>query len=282
MVPPSIPTELLPRIARAAEDAGLDYLWVCEDCYATSAVASAAIALGATERIRVGTGFLSAPLRNVAAAAMDFAMLARIHPGRVVPGVGHGFQPHMAQVGAKAASPLALLEEHATALRALLDGEEVTVHGRYVRLEGVRLQWPPTERLPIMIGAQSPKTLGLAGRIGDGTLLTSFLAAGEIADSIEHIAPAPGHRIALGRTVAVGPGAQKRLAEDPGHYPEISMPGGAKPGVAGGADEVAAGLRQLLGMGVTDIIVSPTANEPDLFGFIATLGSQVWPLAAAG
>ncbi|EFV13229.1 LLM class flavin-dependent oxidoreductase [Segniliparus rugosus] len=274
IVPPTLPTELLPRVARAVEASGLDALWVCEDCYATSAVASAAIALAATERIAVGTGFLSVPLRNVAAAAMDFGMLARTYPGRILSGIGHGHQPHMAQIGAKAASPLTLLEEYAVALRALLAGETVTASGQYVRLDGVRLHWPPTIPPPILIGAEKPKTLQLAGRIGDGAVLTHMVADDDLPRVVGLVSPEPGQRIVLTRVVAIGAGAKDQLAADPGHYPGVVLPAGSVPGLAGGADE---GLRRLFALGVTDVSVSPTANEPDLFGLIEALGSEVRP-----
>jgi alkanesulfonate monooxygenase SsuD/methylene tetrahydromethanopterin reductase-like flavin-dependent oxidoreductase (luciferase family) len=62
-------------------------------------------------------------------------MLNRLFPGRVTVGVGHGVQSWMRQVGAAAESPMTLLREHLTALRALLRGERMTVDGRYVRLD---------------------------------------------------------------------------------------------------------------------------------------------------
>lgn len=276
MVPPSLPPERLLEIARAADAAGLDHLWVCEDCFATTSIAYASLALAATERISVGTGFLSAPVRNVVTAAMDYSILARNFPGRVLPGIGHGWQPHMAQIGAKVGSPLTLLQEYVTALRDLLAGKEVSADGRYVRLSGVRLDWPPAEPLPIMIGANGPRSLRLAGRLGDGTLLTSMVPAGTVAAHCALIDPGPGHRIFLSRTISVGPGAAQLIANDPGHYPGISFDASAS--IGGDTTEVAAQLHALRDLGVTDFIASPTGNEPDLIGYIHSLGQEVRPL----
>ncbi|MFD6197710.1 LLM class flavin-dependent oxidoreductase [Mycobacteriaceae bacterium NPDC060252] len=275
MVPPSLPPERLLEIARAADAAGLDHLWVCEDCFATTSIAYASLALAATERISVGTGFLSAPVRNVVTAAMDYSILARNFPGRVLPGIGHGWQPHMAQIGAKVGSPLTLLQEYVTALRDLLAGKEVSADGRYVRLNGVRLDWPPAEPLPIMIGANGPRSLRLAGRLGDGTLLTSMVPAGTVAAHCALIEPGPGHRIFLSRTISVGPGAAQLIANDPGHYPGISFDASAS--IGGDTTEVAAQLHALQDLGVTDFIASPTGNEPDLIGYIHSLGQEVRP-----
>ena len=143
---PTLPPERLHSVARAAEEAGLDELWVWEDCFKESAIASATAALAWTSRLTVGIGLMPAPLRNVAVCAMEVAMLARMFPGRLIAGVGHGVQDWMAQVGARVGSPLTLLEEYAGALRRLLDGDRVSVSGRYVNLDAVALNWPPDAR----------------------------------------------------------------------------------------------------------------------------------------
>ena len=117
---PTLPPERLRSLATAVEAAGLDELWVWEDCFKESGVASAAAALAWTDRITVGIGILPVPLRNAAVCAMEIANLERMFPGRLIAGLGHGVQAWMGQVGAKAASPLTLLEEYATAVRRLL------------------------------------------------------------------------------------------------------------------------------------------------------------------
>ncbi|WJR34415.1 LLM class flavin-dependent oxidoreductase [Mycobacteroides immunogenum] len=276
MVPPSLPPERLPDVARAADAAGLDYLWVCEDCFATTSIAYASLALAVTDRISVGIGFLSTPVRNVVTAAMDFSILARNFPGRVIPGVGHGWQPHMAQIGAKVTSPLTLLEEYVTALRNLFAGKEISVTGRYITLDRVRLDWTPPAPLPIMIGANGPNSLRLAGQLGDGTLLTSMVSSGAIAGYCALITPQPGHRIFLSRTISVGAQAAELIAADPGHYPGISFD--ASTSIGGSAAEVADTLSEIRDLGVTDFIASPTGNEPDLLGYIHALGQEVRPL----
>ncbi|MGB7820300.1 MAG: LLM class flavin-dependent oxidoreductase, partial [Ornithinibacter sp.] len=135
---PSLPPEALRPLAAAA-DRHLDELWVWEDCFKESSIAAAGVALAWTDRVRVGIGLAPVPLRNVALLAMELATLHRVFPGRLLPGIGHGVQDWMAQVGARAGSPLTLLREYAEALRLLLDGHEVTVSGRYVSLDRVRL-----------------------------------------------------------------------------------------------------------------------------------------------
>lgn len=149
----------------------MDSLWLWEDCFLESGVAAASAALAWTERLKVGVGLLPVPLRNVALTAMEAATLDRLFPGRVTIGVGHGLQEWMGQVGARVSSPLTLLREYTSALKALLAGERVTVSGKYVSLTDVALDWPPSAPMPIYVGGLGPKTLDLAGEVGDGTLL---------------------------------------------------------------------------------------------------------------
>ncbi|MFC3895895.1 LLM class flavin-dependent oxidoreductase [Lentzea rhizosphaerae] len=168
---PQLPPENLRSVVLAAEESGVDSLWLWEDCFLESGIACASAALAWTERLKVGVGLLPVPLRNVALTAMEAATLDRLFPGRVTIGVGHGVQDWMGQVGARASSPLTLLREYTVALKALLAGERVTTSGRYVNLTGVALDWPPAAPMPIYVGGLGMKTLDLAGEVGDGTIL---------------------------------------------------------------------------------------------------------------
>lgn len=183
ILPPDLAPEHLLDTARAAEDAGVDELWLWEDCFGQSGTSTAAAVLAATRGIRVGLGLMPVPLRNVALTAMEIATIARMFPGRFLPGIGHGVLEWMGQAGVRAASPLTLLAEQARALRSLLAGEEVSVEGRYVRLEGVQLRWLPDEVPPLLIGGGRPKTLALAGELGDGLILAGDMAPGTGAEA---------------------------------------------------------------------------------------------------
>ncbi len=192
---PTIPPERLAELARTAEMSGLDDFWVWEDCFKQSAIASAAVALAATERITVGIGLMPAPLRNVALCAMEIATLERMFPGRLVAGVGHGVQHWMDQAGAKVDSPLTLLREYVGALRGLLAGATVTTDGRYVKLDRVLLDWPPQRIPPLMLGGSGPKSVELAAELGDGNLLTNALSADEVAAKCRAVAAVRGPEV---------------------------------------------------------------------------------------
>lgn len=175
----------LAGFARQAEETGLDDLWVVEDLGWNGGVSAAAIALGATTRLRVGIGIAPAPLRSPALLAMELATLERAFPGRLVAGIGHGASNWMAQVGAAPRSPLAMLDETVTSVRALLRGEKVELDGREVRLDGVRLVHPPQEVPPLVAGVVQPRSLELAGRVADGTLLAEGHGPDDVRTALE-------------------------------------------------------------------------------------------------
>ncbi len=279
---PTHAPESLHRLATTAEEAGLDDLWVWEDCFKQSGLASAAAALAWTERLRVGLGLMPAPLRSTAITAMEVATLARTFPGRFVPGVGHGVQDWMAQAGVRVASPLTLLREHTAALRRLLAGEEVTTSGRYVTLDAVRLDWPPADAVPLWLGGVGPRSLALAGELGDGLILANALTPDGVRDAAEAARAAgagPGFDVHATLIAATGPGAQERLDRE---VPLWGKPAGQGIGAAGDAEEVAAGVRALAAAGATAVAIQPTADEPDVEGFVRFLGQEVRPLLTGG
>ena len=182
--PPDQPPEHLLPVAHALDASTLDELWLWEDCFAHTGLTTASVALASTRRVRVGIGLMPVPLRTVALLAMELATLGRLFPGRVLPTVGHGVQDWMRQAGVKASSPLTLLREQAVALRSLLAGEEVSVEGDYVRLDRVQLRHPPLEPLPLYVGGEGPRTLALAGEVGDGVLFTGGTSADVLVEGM--------------------------------------------------------------------------------------------------
>jgi alkanesulfonate monooxygenase SsuD/methylene tetrahydromethanopterin reductase-like flavin-dependent oxidoreductase (luciferase family) len=274
---PTLPPEKLVPIAKAVEAAGFDELWMWEDSFKEAGVSSAAIALASTSRITVGIGLLPVPLRNVALTAMEFAVLGRAFPDRFIGGVGHGVQEWMGQAGVRVASPLTLLREYTDALRLLLAGETVTVTGRYVKLDGVKLDWPV--EVPLMLGGGGPKSLALTGELGDGSLLSAALTDAQVEDACRVILGAvthPGpHPIVATTIVATGDGARARVDAEVVRWvapPEVVV------GAAGGAAEIAASILRLAPFGITSVAIQPTEDEPDLFGLIEFLGQEVKPL----
>jgi alkanesulfonate monooxygenase SsuD/methylene tetrahydromethanopterin reductase-like flavin-dependent oxidoreductase (luciferase family) len=191
------PPEELAAFAIAAESAGLDELWLWEDCFLSGGIATSATALAATTRITVGLGVMPAVFRNPVAAAMEIATLARLHPGRFVAGLGHGVPAWMDQIGALPPEPVRALEETAVAIRRLLAGESFSTEGDYVNLHEVCLAQPPWLRPPVVLGVRRPFGLRASGRAADGTILAEPSAPAYIRWARERIEEG---RVAAGRS----------------------------------------------------------------------------------
>ncbi|MFD7602561.1 LLM class flavin-dependent oxidoreductase [Streptomyces mirabilis] len=279
---PQLPPEGLRAVARAADDAGLEELWLWEDCFLEGGISAAAAALAWTERVRVGVGLLPVPLRNVAVTAMEAATLHRMFPGRAILGVGHGVQDWMGQVGARAESPVTLLREHLDALRALLRGERVSTDGRYVKLDGVALDWPPAGAPEVLAGAGGPRSLRLSGAAADGTVLTAATgpegvrrARRLIDEGRESVGRTDHHRVVVYLHTATGPDAAARLRAEIEANGEDPLP---EHGVAGDAGAVAKAVQRLAEAGADTVVLQPTADEPDPEAFVRFAAEEVRPL----
>jgi len=167
----TFPAPLVTELARRLDEGGADQLWLIEDCFYTAGVSLAAAALSVTERLQVGLGILPAVARNAAVTAMEIATLCALAPDRVLPGIGHGVQKWMGQMGARTPSPLTTLEEVIVAVTRLLAGERVTSHGREVHLDDVALDQPPATPPPVLAGVRGPRSLAMAGRVAGGVVL---------------------------------------------------------------------------------------------------------------
>jgi alkanesulfonate monooxygenase SsuD/methylene tetrahydromethanopterin reductase-like flavin-dependent oxidoreductase (luciferase family) len=173
--------ENLAGFAKKAEQAGFAEIWVTEDCFYAGGIASAAVALASTSTISVGVGILPAVVRNPVFTAMEIATLASCYPGRFLPGIGHGVERWMRQIGEFPASQLTALEEVTVAVRELLAGKQVEYTGKQVQISQAELIHPPLQIPPVYLGVRGAKSLALAGRIADGTILAEYSSPAYVA-----------------------------------------------------------------------------------------------------
>jgi alkanesulfonate monooxygenase SsuD/methylene tetrahydromethanopterin reductase-like flavin-dependent oxidoreductase (luciferase family) len=205
----SLPAPFVVEVAEELEAAGVDQLWVIEDCFYTAGVSLAATALARTESLTVGVGILPAVARNPAVTAMELATLANLAPGRLLAGIGHGIQEWMEQMGARTPSPLTTLDEVITIVRRLLHGESVTHDGSVFTMRDVALDAPPAQPPPVLAGVRGPKSLALAGRVADGVVLAEGAGPTYVRESIEQ-AGSPDHfRVSVFTALAVGDDAKE-------------------------------------------------------------------------
>jgi coenzyme F420-dependent glucose-6-phosphate dehydrogenase len=131
-----------------------------------------------TERALLGTSVLTPTMRyHPAVVAQAFATLACLNPGRVFLGVGTGEAMNetpatgMEWPGAK--ERRLRLAEAIELMRRLWTEERVTYEGEYYRTDRATIYDRPEEPVPIFVAASGPLAGKLAGRAGDGFIVTS-------------------------------------------------------------------------------------------------------------
>jgi 5,10-methylenetetrahydromethanopterin reductase len=158
--------------AVAAEDAGVQNLWVSSHLFLRDPFTSAAVVLQATRSARVVLTAVSPQVVHPVHIAMAAATLDELAPGRVVLCLGTGAPNDLADAGVPPAAPAKTLAESVDAIRALLSGAPATYAGERLTLGGRRMETGRHD-VPVYLAATRPRTLELAGRIADGIVLST-------------------------------------------------------------------------------------------------------------
>jgi 5,10-methylenetetrahydromethanopterin reductase len=189
------PVPEMVSLARRAEDAGFESVWVAETRLTRDAVAPvAAIALG-TERIRVGTGIVNVYTRNPVLIALTFATLDELAPGRIVMGLGAGSPRVLAPQGVTFARPLTRLREYCEVIPRLIAGEPVSYSGTCVTLDQARLEdvlardgGLGPRQIPLYLAATGPRAVEYAGAVADGVVLNVALPTEYVRERRQRLA----------------------------------------------------------------------------------------------
>ncbi|GAB2603520.1 LLM class flavin-dependent oxidoreductase [Pseudactinotalea suaedae] len=190
------------RIARQAEDAGLDEVWVSEDYTERGAFAVTGAMAAVTQRVRIGIGVVNPWTRHVVLTAMEAQALDEIADGRSVLGLGASNAGWMSgRLGIDFERPISVLSDYTAALRRLLAGERVTDLVRGQRLD-TALDARPPRTIPLVWGVKGPRALQLGAQEADGLFL-SVLSSPEYVRWVatEHGAP----ELTAYATFSVGP-----------------------------------------------------------------------------
>ena len=177
-VPGNVNVKQVVNFCKLAESKDIDFAWITNHynnrhCYPTLAAIAQA-----TTALKMGPGIMNAFTDTPAAMASFFCTLNEISDGRAVLGIGPGDLSTLPKLAINAEKPVARLEEAVLQIRKLCAGEEVKKSGMQffdydgAKLTGVNL--PDKKKgVPIYIGAQGPKVLELAGKVGDGALINA-------------------------------------------------------------------------------------------------------------
>ena len=135
-------------IARQAEAAGFDFAYVADQGFTRDVWVTLAMALRATERLRVGPGITNALSRSLNATVAAMRSLQAIGGSRAFLGLGAGGTRLLGPLHLEPARPLAVLEEALAYCRERLDGD-------------------------ISLAGRGPKVLELGGRTADEVFLSA-------------------------------------------------------------------------------------------------------------
>ncbi len=164
-----MPVAMYPQLARAAEQAGFDQIWVSDDLFLRGVWPILSACALATNRIELGTCIVNPYTIHPAEIAMQAAALDELSNGRFNLGIAAGAADFLGWVGIPQQRPLATVADSITALRALFAGE----HGPAGWSQEAYMRFP-TRRIPIYLGAMSAGMLRLVGSAADGGLPLLF------------------------------------------------------------------------------------------------------------
>ncbi|HZO22611.1 MAG TPA: TIGR03557 family F420-dependent LLM class oxidoreductase [Steroidobacteraceae bacterium] len=173
-----LPPELI-RLGAAAERAGFDLLatsdhfqpWQANERHSGEAWVTLGALGQQTQRVWMGTTVTCPTLRyHPAVVAEAFATLSQLYPGRIFLGLGSG--EALNEQAATGRWPAwrerwDRLIEATDLIRRLWAGEPVQHQGKHYVVNG-RLYDPPPKPIPLLLAANGPKAMKLAGEHGDG------------------------------------------------------------------------------------------------------------------
>src|SRR5438093_12385918 len=150
------------RLARAAEAAGFESLWVADhvvlpdppvpgrpmapDMRLLDPIVSLTFLAAHTSRIRLGTGVIILPQRQAVVLAKQLASLDALSNGRLIFGLGVGWcEPEMRAVGVSFPERGRIADDYLAAMRTLWSKAKPAHQGPYVSFDGVQAMPRPVQ-----------------------------------------------------------------------------------------------------------------------------------------
>jgi probable F420-dependent oxidoreductase len=217
--------------AQLAEASGFDSCFFGEhhqdkDGFLPSPLIVATAVAAQTRRLRVGTSVILLPLHHPVRVAEDVITLDLVSKGRVILGVGIGYQADdFRAFNVPMEHRVALFEESVEILKKCWAGEPFSFRGKHYTLEDVQIRPRPFQRPgpPLWIGASVPAAVRRAALLADafvGTPSTSLENAVGLVDAYKKAAREAGRdaHVVLMRDAWV---AQKRADAEAVYGPEV-------------------------------------------------------------
>jgi alkanesulfonate monooxygenase SsuD/methylene tetrahydromethanopterin reductase-like flavin-dependent oxidoreductase (luciferase family) len=292
---------LIARTARLAESVGFGSLWAGDSLLARplfDPLSTLAHVAGLTGSVRLGTGVLLVPMRQPALTAQALASIDQLSGGRLVVGVGRGFdlpetRREFAAAGVPFASRTERLVDTIDLWRQLWSAGRGSIDREWCRLDDEEIR-PAVAQLggpPIWLAAGSPRALELVGRVADGwlpyppdpeTYREGLVVVRESA--IAHGRDADAIRPAVMVTISIG--APDRAQDELARYVQefygypLELVGAIQACAAGTADQLLTQLRRYWDAGARTFVLR-VASLDHTEQQVEALGEQLLPALAS-
>ncbi|EGX61276.1 hypothetical protein SZN_03247 [Streptomyces zinciresistens K42] len=258
-------------VARTAEEIGYDSLWVYErvlvpeapvqglygvpglpwpDWYRGMAhpLVTLTLAAAVTDRVRLGSGILVAPLHGPVQLAKALASLDAASGGRVVAGLGTGWSTD--EFAAAAVRPVRergqALDETIDVCRAVWGPDPVSFEGPTATISAAAVGPKPARPIPVLVAAGAGQALGRVVDRGDGWLPVA-MGARAYADAWDRLRELAAER---GRTRPI-----ERVPRVNAAYTAKPYDGDDRQPFQGSADQIVADLAEHAEVGMEEVLL---------------------------
>ena len=166
---------LIERWSKRAESLGFESLWTQEAITGAVPILEPVTLLSylaaITEKVRLGTSVIVAPLRNPIQLAKSLGSLDHMSRGRLTVGLGLGGNPNdIPPYGLSSEKRVRRFTEIIDVMKALWTQPEAHFQGEFWQLDGLKMEPKPLQKPhpPIWLGARHINALRRAVRHGDG------------------------------------------------------------------------------------------------------------------
>jgi probable F420-dependent oxidoreductase len=271
--------------AERVESLGFDSIWVTDHVIVPKGLdiiykermldplATLSYLAGVTNTVRLGTSVLILPYRNPVIVAKELATTDVLSGGRVIFGAASGWmEGEFAALGADFANRGAVTDEYLQIITAIWSRAEPEVKTEHFDIRGVVASPEPAQRPrpPIWIGGQSPPAARRAIAFGD--VWHPNLPSWEVVEGAT--------RYLAELSAKAGRAQPPRLATRAAVNFDVPPPEGARPGLFGAPEQMAATARRFEAAGVSHLLLN-WRDMPfvDVLAEMERFGTEVLPQA---
>jgi 5,10-methylenetetrahydromethanopterin reductase len=182
-----LPPHQLIEVVKLCEELGYHQFWQANHKLDRDMTVELTLAAAHSQRMTVGTFVVDPYVIHPAMTAAAVATLDELTGGRAVLVLGAGMMGFRA-MGIERRKPLKALEEAIHVIRRLWAGETVTFAGEVIRVAEARLGFPTRPDIPIYLASRGDRMFQLAGRLADGTMISTYATPVGIQHALDQIA----------------------------------------------------------------------------------------------